>query len=121
MYENYKLCDSLKPSEICLVIEQCNDGVFTREFHEHVPKWRISDEACVSLLRAFVIRFWGFSGMGVEQIVRCHLNAQSQTPAADKSLRITVSYPEAGVLRKYCGGNTVAWFDRVFSPKDFRQ
>jgi len=113
MYENHKLCERLTSDEICLVLEQYREGSFTREFHEHVPTSRLSEDACRNLLRALVVRFAGYSGMAAEQIVRCHLNARSKTPEADNSLRIVTSYPEAGVLRMYCGGNTCAWCDRV--------
>jgi len=118
MYENYKLCDHLKASELCLVVEQYTAGTFTRQFHEHVPKSRLSDDARRNLLRALVI---SFSGVGAETIVRCHLNSRGRTPAADNSLRMVTSYPEPGVLRLYCGINTKAWCDQVIIPKEFRR
>ncbi len=110
MYEHHKLCDRLKPSEICVVVEQYTEGIFIRKFHEHVPKSRLSIDARINLLRALVIHF---SGLGAETIVRCFLNKRGKTPAANDSLRIETSYPEPGVLRDYCGSNTVAWSDQV--------
>jgi hypothetical protein len=119
IYENYKLCDRLKPSEICLVVEQYNtEGTFTRKFHEHVPKSRLSNDARGNLLRALVIHF---SAIGAETIVGCYLNTRGRTPAADNRLRMVTSYPEPGVLRLYCGANTVAWSDLVIAPVNFRR
>jgi hypothetical protein len=117
VYESYKLCDDLKPSEICLIVEQYKDGAFTRKFHEHVPKSRLSNDARVNLLRALVVRF---SGIGPETIVHCYLNEKGQRPAADNSLLIVVGHPEPGVLRTYCGANTTAWSDQVIAPSSFR-
>ena len=117
MYENHKLCDSLKPREICLVVEQYTKGVFIRKHHEHVPKSRLSNDARINLLRALVIHF---SKVGAETIVRCYVNKRVGEPLADNRLRITTSYPEPGVLRQYCGSNTVAWSDEVIGPNKFR-
>lgn len=117
MYENYKLCERLKPSELCLVVEQYQEGKFLRKFHEHVPKSRLSEDARRSLLRALVMHF---SGMGAESIVHCHLNSRGRTPAFSNRLKLDVSYPEPGVLRTYCGANTKAWSDHVIDPTTFR-
>jgi hypothetical protein len=119
MYENHKLCDHLKPSEICFVVEQYTKGMFTQEFHEHVPRSRMSKEARINLLRALVIYF---SPIGAEQIVHCYMNERSGKPARDTSLEIrATTHPEPGVLRHYCGGNTVAWCDMVIIPSQFRK
>jgi hypothetical protein len=119
MYDNYKLCETLASSEICFVVEQYNEGKFTRKFHEHMPKSRLSDNARSNVLRALVMHF---SGMGAESIVRCHLNSRGRTPAADNRLNIShVSYPEAGVLRLSCGWNTKAWSDQAIAPTEFRR
>ena len=117
MFENYKLCDALKASEICLVVEQYAEGSFTREFHEHVPRYRLSNESRVNLLRALVVQF---SSLGPERLVRCYLNTKARTPPSDNSLLILVSYPEPGVLRTYCGTDTRAWSDQVVAPSGFR-
>ncbi len=71
MYENYKLGKTLKPSEVCLVAEQYEAGTFTRKFHKHVPRYRLSNEVRLHLLRALVIHF---SALGAETIVHCYLN-----------------------------------------------
>jgi hypothetical protein len=119
MYENYKLCDELKPREICVVVEQYEQGKFIRQYHEHVPAFRLSNDARINLLRALVLRFSGFSA---ETIVRCHLNTRGKQPPADEGhLRSAVSRPERGVLRSYCGTDTIAWSDQVIQPSDFRR
>ena len=56
-YEQYKLCDDLKPKEYCVVVEQYKCGSFERKFHEHVPKHRLSEEALSYLLPALVMKF----------------------------------------------------------------
>jgi hypothetical protein len=32
MYENHKLCENLKPKEICIVVEQYKEGNFEQQF-----------------------------------------------------------------------------------------
>jgi hypothetical protein len=36
MYENYRLCEKLNAKEICLVVGQYKEGIFERQYHEHV-------------------------------------------------------------------------------------
>jgi hypothetical protein len=121
MYENHKLCSELRANELCIVLEQYHEGKFERQFHEHVPRSRLSAESKINLLRALVVRFYGFSGMGAEQIVRAYLNTKGKTPSKNIGLQIRTSYPEPGVLRHYCGGDTAAWADEVVLASSFRQ
>ena len=116
MYTNHELCDRLTYSETCLVVEQYQEGVFIRKFHEHVPKHRLSKDGRIHLLRALVIHF---SGVGAETILRCYLNERGKTPVANR-LRVVTSYPEPGVLRTYCGSDTSAWSDQVIVKEKFR-
>jgi len=116
MYENYKICDRLKPSEICLVVERYTEGEYTREFHMHVPKHRLSTDARRNLLRVLVLHFKGSSA---EAIVQSSLNMQGKSPPT-KTFQWSESYPEPGVFRTYCGANTVAWSDQVIDPTTFR-
>ena len=119
MYENFKLCEKLKPREICIVIERYNEGDVTREFYEHIPSVRLSKDALGQLLRALVIRF---SAMSARTIVRNHLNKRGKSPPAEnRDLRFHQTYPEPGVIRFYCGSNIVAWSDQVIAPRQFRQ
>ena len=120
MYESYKLWPELRPGELCLVLEQYREGIFERQFHEHIPRSRLSADRKINLLRALVVRFYGFSGMGPEQIVRAYLNTKGKSPPANARLRIVTSYPEPGVIRHYCGGDTAAWIDEVIVPSKFR-
>jgi hypothetical protein len=116
MYENHKLCDTLKPKEVCLLVEQYQAGYFERKFHEHVPKHRLSEEALQHLQKSLVLKF---ENREAQTIVRSHLNDRGEGAAI---LQTTVArhYPEPGVLRKYCGSNTVAWADIVVSAGKFR-
>jgi hypothetical protein len=116
-----KLCPRLKPKELCFVLEQYHEGEFTLQFHEHVPRSRLSAENKINVIRSMVVRFYGFEGMGSESIVRAYLNDRGKTPSASAVLRIHTSYPEPGVLRHYCGGDTAAWVDEVVLPSSFRR
>ena len=117
MYENHKLCERLKPKEICLVVEQYKEGIFEQQYHEHIPKHRLSECALKKLLQALVLKF---ENNEPGTIVRSHLNERGKEPRAYK-LMWHVTYPEPGVLRKYCGTNTQAWADQVISPDKFRK
>ena len=57
--------------------------------------------------------------MGPEHIVQLHLIDRKKKTALN-SLSIHHSRPEPGVLRFYCGSNTVAWADQVIAPTKFR-
>ena len=117
-YEKYKLCPTLKPRDVCIVLEQYEDGFFIRRFHEHVPASRISTAKRLGMHRELVI---AGSGMGFESIVHTNLNGRGSSPPAEQgTLRVHISYPEPGVLRTYCGGNTKAWSDEVIRPGEFR-
>ncbi len=116
IYENYKLCADLTPSEICLVVQQYKEGEIIRKFHKHVPKSRLNQDEQTNLLRALVIHF---SGVGPETLSQHFLNKRGKTPSAIQ-LQYVISYPEPGVLRTYCGVNTTAWSDKVIAPEGFR-
>lgn len=118
MYENHKLCPDLKASDICLVVERYENGPMVRVFHEHVPKYRLSNESRFFLLRALVTHF---SGMAPESIVAGYLNGRGKKPERRLVFQIQTEYPEAGVVRRYCGANTIAWSDEVISPGKFRK
>jgi hypothetical protein len=117
MYEYHRLCADLTPSDTCLVVEQYREGLFIRQFHEHVPNRRLSMDRRVNLLRALVL---GFSQASGETIVRCYLNERRGGPSADSRLRICRSLAEPGVERLYCGTNTKAWCDQVTDRTRFR-
>ena len=52
-------------------------------------------------------------------IVRSFLNDRGKNPSAD-NFNWHMTYPEPGVLRKYCGGHAFAWADEVVLPSSFR-
>jgi hypothetical protein len=117
MHDHYKLCETLKPKEYCIVVEQYKEGLFERKFHEHVAAHRLSEESLGYLLPALVMRFEEMLPM---TIFRSHLNDRGKNPPR-QSFMWHVNYPEPGVLRKYCGTNTCAWADRVVSAERFRK
>ena len=121
MYEKHKLCAELKPKEVCVVVEQYDKGQVVRIHHIHVPKFRISQDSQIALAMCLISRFNGKTGLGFEQIVHGQLNARSKNPARYDAFQFRKSYPEPGVLRTYCGANTVVWFDEVIRPSKFRQ
>jgi len=57
MTGSHKLCDALNPSENCIVVEQCTEGIFVRKYHLHVAAYRLSDARRTNLLHALVIHF----------------------------------------------------------------
>src|SRR5438874_11178470 len=116
MYENFELCPDLKPKEICLVVRQYHEGKFTRSYHQHVPKHRISDEALSYLLPSLVMKFENNEPL---TIVRSFLNKRGKEPSTH-TFRWEVTRPEPGVLRKYCGTDTCVWCDQVIRPSAFR-
>jgi hypothetical protein len=116
MFENHKLCSDLKTKEMCLVVEQYNEGTIERKFHMHVPKHRLSEDALAYLLKALVIKFENNEPL---TIVRSFLNSRGKNPSA-RNFNFHVTYPEPGVMRKYCGANTCAWADQVVVPSSFR-
>jgi hypothetical protein len=109
MYENHKLCPDLKPKEICLVVEQYHEGTIERKYHLHVPQHRLSEVSLSYLLKALVLKFQNNEPL---TIVRSFLNDRGKNPSAH-NFNFHVTYPEPGVLRKYCGGDTCAWADQV--------
>jgi hypothetical protein len=117
MYENHKLCPELKPKEICLVVEQYHEGKIERKYHLHVPKHRLSETSLQYLLQTLVLKFENNEPL---TIVRSFLNDRGKNPSAH-NFNWHVTYPEPGVLRKYCGGDTSAWADQVVLPSSFRK
>ncbi|MET4448670.1 hypothetical protein ABIB75_006980 [Bradyrhizobium sp. GM2.2] len=105
----------LTPKEICLVVRQYHEGHFTRVYHEHIPRHRISEDALKYLLPALVMKFENSEPL---TIVRSFLNKRGKDPSA-YPFRWEATYPEPGVLRKYCGADTCAWVDQVVSPSNF--
>jgi hypothetical protein len=119
IYERLKLCEGLTAEYVCFVVEQYSEGVFERKFHEHVRASRTSNESRAAILRALVAHFGSFSA---EHIMACYLNKRGSEPAYDSALEIRhTCYSEPGVLRHYCGANTSAWCDFIFSRRAFRQ
>jgi hypothetical protein len=116
MYTNENMCPELKPSEICVVVEKYNEGLFERKFHEHIPEVRLSDESLRDALRALVLMFEGLQPMTV---LRSFLNRRGKDPSV-YTLMWHTSRPEPGVLRLCCGTNTHAWADRVIAKSSFR-
>ena len=112
---------SFDPTSFASCLSNIMRGNFERQFHEHVPCSRLSAESKINLLRALVVRFYGFTGMGAEQIVRAFLNTKGKVPSKNVTLQIHTSYPEPGVLRHYRGGDTAAWADEVIAPASFRR
>jgi hypothetical protein len=111
MYENHKLCSELRPNELCIVLEQYHEGnslnvSFTNMSRAHgcLPK---AKSICCA-------RWWSGS-------VRAFLNTNGKVPSKNVTLQIHTSYPEPGVLRHYCGGDTAAWADEVIAPASFRR
>ncbi len=116
-YENFKLCPDLKIKELCVVLEKYHDGSFERQFHRHIPSYRLSQSRKMEMLKALVVRYAMFNA---DTIVSAYVNNRGQNPSHSDKFQIHCSYPESGVQRVYCGTNTKAWIDQVLSPTSFR-
>lgn len=117
VHDKYRLCETLKPKEYCIVVEQYKEGLFEQKFHEHVAAHRLSEESLQYLLPALVMKFEEMLPM---TIFRSHLSDRGKNPPR-QTFMWHVNYPEPGVLRKYCGTDTCAWADRVVSADKFRK
>jgi hypothetical protein len=120
MYEGYRLSQNLKPGFVELVVEEYHAGRRRRLFEMLFPKSRISGDQATAMLKALVCRFSGKTGLGFEQIVSAFLNKRGRKPISSDPFQITISYPEPGVKRQYCGTDTIAWIDEVIVPSKFR-
>jgi len=119
MYSGFKICNDIEPKQRCFRLRRYNQGVFDDIFHEHVPKYRISLDSGIEIMKALVMRYEEFTA---SYILRCYLNSRGQDPEAIPLLRIVVEYPESGVIRRYCGSSDIqAWMDEVIDPGKFRQ
>lgn len=116
MYEGFELCPDLKAKEICIVVRQYQAGNFQRLFHQHILQHRVSEENLSTMLKALVLKFQNNEPL---TIVRSFLNKRGKDPSA-YTFMWEVTYPERGVLRKYCGTDTCAWADQVIAPSTFR-
>ena len=106
---------------MCIYLRKYNHGhgdPYTELYHAHFPKHRLSEDASLELMRALVVRYEGFEA---PYIVRCYLNDRGREPEASGVLRITIEYPEPGVVRRYCGTDVQAWIDTVVDPDKFRR
>ena len=54
-YENYKLCEELKPKEICIVLEQYTQGKFICQYYKHILAHRLSNDSLSNLLFVVVL------------------------------------------------------------------
>lgn len=117
LFSGVSLCSNLNAKQKCFRLQRYSQGRFENLFHEHVPRHRIGLENATEVIRALVLRFQEFSA---SEILQCHLNSRGQHPPAVKRLDIHVDYPEAGVVRRACGGDIVAWMDEVVDENAFR-
>ncbi len=117
MCENFELCPDLKAKEICIVVREYHEGNFYRRFHQHVLKHRVSEEKLSAMLQALVLKFQNNEPL---TIVRSFLNKRGKEPSA-YTFMWEVTWPEPGVLRKYCGTDVCAWADQVVAPWSFRK
>ena len=115
-YDPFWLSKNLKPGVIEIVVEQYVAGRVSRIGETLIRKAHLSNDDKASLLRALVCTY---AGMSLESIVSAHRNKRGRKKAVSP-LRIHVTHPEPGVLRRYCGADTVAWMDEVVSEDHFR-
>ena len=90
------------------------------EWHEDVPKHKISADKTREFMQALVFRFNGGTGMGADYILRHLVNDRPGKPNRENSFMWHKSDPEPGVIRFECGTNTKAVWDEVIIPSSFR-
>ena len=117
-YSGVSLCPDLRPKQKCFRVQRYNQGRFQDEFHEHVPRHRMTVDRATEAIRALVIRFANVQGSVILQSL---LTKRGTSPRAGNMLDVHVDYPEPGVLRKACGGDVIAWVDEVVDEVTFRQ
>jgi len=117
-FKQHKVCATLVPAEICIVVEQFQRGISNQIFHQHVPRHRISKLQLTNLLRVLVVQF---SKLNSETVVLSFLNKRGSKPPRGTCLDFHVEYNEPGVKRSYCGGDIMAWSDEVVFAADFRE
>jgi hypothetical protein len=118
IYSGSDLCNELRVGEVCFRSKEYTEGEVRELFHEHLPKYRISEDNAMSAARALLAKYRSLSDT---DILRSHLNKRGQNPHAVTLGTVHVDYPEPGVLRK-CLSYRDKWiiFDQVISPDKFR-
>ena len=118
MYENFHLCNSLNPTEKCFCLIQYNDGLMIEVLHQHVPAHRMSSDAELEALKALINQH---SEWDSTQLLHSFLNNRKGGPIKPVSHRLHVTYPEAGVIRRYVTLDCfTAWVDHVINRTAFR-
>ncbi len=94
-------------------------GRFEQRFHEHVTALDLAEKRVAELLRSLVFRYEEAAG---ERIVSAYLTHRGRAAKLAHPYQIHVTYPEPGVIRRYCGGgDALAWVDWVVDPMSFRR
>lgn len=119
MYEHYKTCPCLSLKEKCFRVQRYNEGEIVETFHEHLPSHRLSLDAELEALRALVGHC---AGWNEAFILHSRLNGRKGGPSCYPGFMSHVSYPEAGVIRRYLSsGSATAWSDTIVNPGNFRR
>ena len=106
-----------QPREKCIKLREYREGHFHEVFHEHIPAHKLAEAAIPALLQALVLRHKQASA---REILQSYLTRRGRLAKTDHPLKIIVEYPEAAVIRRYCGRNVQAWIDSVTNEGDFR-
>lgn len=118
VYSGHCLCLELKPKQLCFCVREYKEGLFTTVFHEHIPAYRLSQDAVKEALRALVARYSEWPG---KWILGSLLNDRGSKPQCYPGFTHDVSYPEVGVLRHTVSGTGFhAWCDNVISSQNYR-
>ena len=118
IYENFRLCKTLTPSQKCVRLQVYWKGRVEQRFHKHVAVNRLAEKRIAEMLTTLVLRYEEAAG---DRIVDAYLTRRGRAAKAAHPYWIHVTYPEPGVIRRYCGGNTLAWVDWVCRPEVFRR
>lgn len=118
IYSFYKICEALNEKSVCFKLYEYSEGEFIERFHDHIPKFRISQGSCQAFIKTLLIKYGGYED---SVILRFFINDRAKSPARMEKAPAHIEYPEPGVLRIYQNnGPFTAWHDTVIDKLEFR-
>ena len=106
IYETFRLCKTLTRSQKCVRLRSYVKGHFEQRFHKHVAAHEIAEKRVAEVLTTLVLRYEEAAG---ERIVNAYLTLRGRTAKLSRPYQIHVTYSEPGAIRRYCGGDALAW------------
>ena len=118
IYENIRPRKTLTPSQKCVRLRSYVKGRFEQRFHKQVAAHELAEKRVAEMLTTLVLRYEEAAG---ERIVNAYLTRRGRAAKLTRPYQIHATYPESGAIRRYCGGDALAWVDWVVDPLYFRR